>query len=260
MSDVELVLREQRGELTLLTLNRPERRNAMSLDLVIALRDALRDCMNDSQCRGIIVSGAGDHFCSGGDISGMTEERSIAESRRRMGIFHELARVIVAGAKPVIAAVDGYAAGAGFSLALAADYLVASDNAKFVCSFSRVGLQPDLGLLWTIRQRVGLGQAKRIIASARKVQVGEALELGLVDEVVAPEKLLDRAAEVCGEFTAGAPLPLAVMKQAYAWGIDTFEDALRNEMDNSPGLYLTRDHRAAVTAFLEKRTPEFRGE
>src|SRR5690554_6797412 len=150
-----------------------------------------------------------------------------------MEIFHHLARTIVAGPKPVIAAVEGYAAGAGFSLALNADYLVAGSDARFVSSFAKVGLQPDMGMLWTLRQRVGIGQAKRIIASARKVEAEEALALGLADEVVPNSALLDRALVVAGEFCANAPLPLAMMKRAYAWGLHTFEDALRNEMDNS---------------------------
>ena len=254
----QLVLSEQQGDVTLLTLNRPKVRNALSLDLIIAMQEAFDASIADPQCRALVVRGADGHFCAGGDVSGMQNERSIAESRRRMEIFHRLARTIVGGPKPVIAAVEGYAAGAGFSLALNADYLVAATDARFISSFAKVGLQPDMGMLWTLRQRVGIGQAKRIIASARKVEAEEAL--GLVDEVVANGDLLDRAIAVAREFTAGAPLPLAMMKRAYAWGLHTFEDALRNEMDNSPGLYLTRDHREAVAAFMEKRPPQFTGE
>lgn len=256
----ELVLSEPHGEVTLLTLNRPKARNALSMDLILAMQAAFDDCLADPACRAMVVRGAEGHFCSGGDVSGMQNERSIAESRRRMEIFHHLARTIVGGPKPVIAAVEGYAAGAGFSLALNADYLVAATDARFISSFAKVGLQPDMGMLWTLRQRVGIGQAKRIVASARKVEADEALALGLVDEVVANADLLDRAIAVAREFTAGAPLPLAMMKRAYARGLHTFEDALRNEMDNSPGLYLTRDHREAVAAFMEKRSPRFTGE
>ncbi|KJS08880.1 MAG: enoyl-CoA hydratase [Gammaproteobacteria bacterium BRH_c0] len=256
----QLVLSEQHGEVTLLTLNRPKARNAMSLDLILAMQVAFDQCMEDSSCRAIVVRGAEGHFCSGGDVSGMTNERSVAESRRRMEIFHHLARTIVAGPKPVIAAVEGFAAGAGFSLALNADYLVAATDAKFISSFAKVGLQPDMGMLWTLRQRVGLGQAKRIVATACKVEADEALALGLVDEVVANAELLERAITIAREFCANAPMPLAMMKRAYARGIHTFEDALRNEMDNSPALYLTKDHREAVVAFMEKRPPIFKGE
>lgn len=256
----QLVLNEQHGEITLLTLNRPKARNALSMDLILAMQTAFDQCLNNSECRAIVVCGAEGHFCSGGDVSGMTNERSVAESRRRMEIFHHLARTIVAGPKPVIAAVEGFAAGAGFSLALNADYLVAATDAKFISSFAKVGLQPDMGMLWTLRQRVGLGQAKRIIATARKVEADEALALGLVDEVVANDALLERAITIAREFCANAPMPLAMMKRAYARGIHTFEDALRNEMDNSPALYLTKDHREAVAAFMEKRPPVFTGE
>src|SRR5690606_25696920 len=111
-SMTELVLGEQHGAVALLTLNRPKARNALSLDLILAMQEAFDACIADPGCRAIVVRGAEGHFCSGGDLSGMQQERSIAESRRRMDIFHRLARTIVAGPKPVVAAVEGYAAGA----------------------------------------------------------------------------------------------------------------------------------------------------
>lgn len=256
----DTVLREDRDHIALLTIEVPESRNALSLEVIERLIERFRDCFADTDCRAIVLRGGGGHFCAGGNVKGMAAERTLGQSRQRLAVAHELSRLIVAGPKPVIAAVEGYAAGAGFSLALAADYLVAGSDAKFISSFTKVGLQPDMGMLWTLRQRVGLGQAKRIIASARKVVADEALALGLVDEVVNNDRLTDRALAAAREFSAGAPLPLAIMKAAYARGIHTFEDALRNEMDNSAALYLTRDHREAVSAFMEKRQPLFKGE
>src|SRR5690606_353364 len=136
----ELVLSEPHGEVTLRILNRPNARTALSPDLTLAMQAAFDDCLAAPACRAMVVRGAEGHFCSGGDVSGMQNERSIAESRRRMEIFHHLARTIVGGPKPVIAAVEGYAAGAGFSLALNTDYLVAATDARFNSSFAKVGL------------------------------------------------------------------------------------------------------------------------
>ena len=126
-------------------------------------------------------------------------------------------------------------------------------------SFAKVGLIPDLGLMWTLPQRIGLAEAKRMFATARTVAAEEALQLGLADMVVAPEVLLASAVEAARSFTVGAPMSMAILKAAYAKGIPTFEDVLRTEVDNQAALYLTKDHREAVAAFLEKRAPVFTG-
>jgi enoyl-CoA hydratase/carnithine racemase len=118
---------------------------------------------------------------------------------------------------------------------------------------------PDLGLLWTLPQRVGLAQAKRLMLSARVVAADEALRLGLVDELAEAGQALERAREVAREMAAHAPIAAALLKAAYARGINSLDDALGYEMDNQAALYLTQDHREAVAAFLEKRPPQFRG-
>lgn len=247
------------GPVAAVTLTNLKTRNALSRELLTELADQLDALGGDAACRAIVLTGAAGHFCSGGDVSGMAAERTLMVGRTRMTLGHRVMRAIVGGSKPVIAAVDGYAAGAGLSLAAAADYVVSSTNAKYVSSFAKVGLIPDLGLLWSLPQRIGLAEAKRMFATARVVQAEEALQLGLADVMVAPDALLPRALEIALEFSAGAPLPMALMKAAYASGIANFEDVLRTEMDNQAALYLTKDHREAVSAFLEKRAPQFRG-
>ncbi|MES2320758.1 MAG: enoyl-CoA hydratase/isomerase family protein [Pseudomonadota bacterium] len=254
-----LVTLEMRGPVAVLTLNNPKTRNALSRDLLLVLADYFDRLADDAGCRSIVLTGAEGHFCSGGDVSGMAAERTLMVGRTRMNLGHRVVRSIVAGAKPVIAAVEGYAAGAGLSLASAADYVVSSESAKYVSSFAKVGLIPDLGLMWTLPQRVGLAEAKRMFATARVVPAAEALTLGLADMVVAPENLLDSAVEMAHSFTVGAPLPMALMKAAYGSGIANFEDVLRTERDNQAALYLTKDHREAVSAFLDKRAPDFKG-
>ncbi|EEA01818.1 Enoyl-CoA hydratase/isomerase [Burkholderia sp. H160] len=255
----ELVLVEMQDGVAIVTLNNPKTRNALSRDLLMVLADQLETLRMDDGCRAIVLTGANGHFCSGGDVSGMSAERPLPVGRERMVIAHRVVRTLTQMGKPVVGAVEGYAAGAGFSLASACDYLVASFTAKFVSSFSKVGLLPDLGLMYTLPQRVGLAQAKRLLMSSRIVAAEEAQFLGITDRLAEPGEVISAALAVARELTANAPLSVALLKAAYARGITTLEDALAYEMDNQAALYLTNDHREAVAAFAEKRAPLFQG-
>ncbi|KSQ25010.1 enoyl-CoA hydratase/isomerase family protein [Pseudomonas aeruginosa] len=256
----ELVLQERHGAVAVVTLNNEKTRNALSRDMLFALAECLEGLNDDGDVRAIVLKGANGHFCSGGDVSGMSTERPLPVGRGRMVLGHRVIRAVLEGTKPVVALVEGYAAGAGFSLAMAADFVVAAPTAKFVSSFAKVGLIPDLGLLWTLPQRIGLAQAKRIFYSARVVASGEAAQLGIVDELLAEgTDLQARSLEIAAEFTANAPLSVALVRSALARGVTCLGDALDYEMDNQAALYLTRDHREAVDAFLNKRAPGFVG-
>ncbi len=255
----ELVLVESRGDLTVVTLNNPKTRNALSRDLLLLLADKLEALRVDNACRAVVLTGAQGHFCSGGDVSGMTAARTLPVGRERMVIAHRVVRLIAEMGKPVVAAVEGFAAGAGLSLAMAADGVVASNSAKFVSSFAKVSLLPDLGLLWTLPQRIGLAQTKRLLMSARVVAAEEGLRLGMVDELCETGQAVASAVAMATEMAAHAPISAALVKAAYARGINSLADALAYEMDNQAALYLTEDHREAVAAFLEKRPPVFRG-
>jgi len=255
----DLVVVEMQGGLAIVTLNNPKTRNALSRDLLLLLADKLEALRVDTACRAVVLTGANGQFCSGGDVSGMQAERPLPVGRERMVIAHRVVRLIVEMGKPVVAAVEGYAAGAGFSLAMAADYVVASETAKFVSSFAKVSLLPDLGLLWTLPQRVGIAQAKRLIMSARVVPANEGLGIGLVDEVCEAGQAVEQASRMATELSAHAPISAALVKSAYARGINVLGDALAYEMDNQAALYLTQDHREAVAAFMEKRSPVFKG-
>ena len=256
----EPVLFEQKDSIVTLTMNAAETRNALSGEILETLVELLEKSASDAACRAIVLTGGKEYFSSGGNINNMKAERTLPVARERVGLGGKLARAIMMNPKPVISAVEGYAAGAGFSLAVGADYVVASENAKFLAAFSKVGLLPDVGMLWSLVQRVSLGQAKRMIASARKVEAEEAFQLGIVDKLVPVGSALEEAIVVAKEFTSGAPLPFAIMKQAYATGISGLEDALRCEMQAQSSLYLTKDHRAAVLAYLDKQVPIFKGE
>jgi 2-(1,2-epoxy-1,2-dihydrophenyl)acetyl-CoA isomerase len=256
----DLVLLERHGVVAVVTLNNAKTRNALSRDLLTVLADCLEALNDDVECRAIVLNGANGHFCSGGDVSGMSAERPLPVGRGRMVLGHRVVKAMVSGNKPVIAAVQGYAAGAGFSLAAAADYVVAAPDAKFVSSFAKVGLVPDLGLLWSLPQRIGVAQARRLFYSAAVVEAEEGLRLGIIDTLVADaDDLLSTALNLAHSFTAHAPLSVALVRSALSRGMGTLDEALGYEMDNQAALYLTQDHREAVEAFMAKRAPHFRG-
>lgn len=257
MSDI--VKLERREKVAIVTLDNTATRNAMSRDLLLALRDRLAELRHDPDCRAIVLTGAGGHFCSGGDLSGMKLERTLPMARMRMELAHQVVRGIVESTKPVVAAVDGFAAGAGLSLAACCDFVVAASDARFMASFGKVGLLPDMALFWTLPQRIGLAESKRMIASVRIVPAAEAYELGLVDHVVEPGSTLNAACAVAADCTVASPNTVSLMKSAFA-SLGRLDDALRWEMDNQSAMFLTRDHREGVNAFFDKRPPDFKGE
>lgn len=256
----DLVLCAVEDGVAIVTLNNPRTRNALSRDMLLQLGDRLEALRIDAGCRAVLLQGAGGTFCSGGDVSGMQERRTLPIGRERMVIAHRCVQLIRQMGKPVVSAVEGNAAGAGFSLALVADYVVAARDAKFVSGFAKVGLIPDMGLMHSLMTRAGLGQAKRLLMSSRPVGGEEAHRLGIVDQLAEPGEALAEARAVALEMAAHAPIPVALIKAAYARGMARLEDALDFEMDNQAALYLTADHREAVAAFIDKRRPRFGGE
>lgn len=167
------VTSECTDSIRLITLSRPQRRNALSPALRNQLIDAIESAMQEPACRVLVLTGANGHFCAGGDI-GSFEPISAIAGRTRMQDAQRLARAVTLGDKPVIAAVEGHASGAGLCLAAACDIVVASASAKFTCSFNRVGLLPDLGGLWSIPQRIGLGRTKMLMLSGKTLCASEA--------------------------------------------------------------------------------------
>lgn len=250
-SDPVLVARDD--ALVTLTLNAPERRNALSVAMRRALADALEEIEADRSVRVVILTGTGEHFCSGGDLAGM-EVGSLAEGRERMRQTHRLVRLMVQARVPIIVAVEGWCAGAGISLACASDHVIAGEGARFVASFGKVGLLPDLGLLHTLPLRVGQGRARELLLFGETVDASRALAIGLVDRVVPAGEALAAARQRAALLAAQAPLTLALTKAALAAGL---EAALAREQDIQAALYLTPDHAEGKAAFLEKRPPRF---
>lgn len=249
-------LQERReGEIAILTLDNPARRNALSMEMRQRMIEALRRLETDADIRALVLTGAGGHFCAGGDITGQGSA-SLAAGRERFRVTHEMARLMVGGSKPIVAAVEGWAAGAGLSLALLCDTVVAADSAKFSAPFGKLGLVGDLGLMHTLPQRVGEGRARQILLYGEPVDAAQALAIGLIDRIAPAGAALDAALERARTLAASAPLPLAVTRRYLSRGLDS---VLEWERDMQAALMTTEDHGEGRAAFLEKRAPRFTG-
>ncbi|REG58491.1 short chain enoyl-CoA hydratase /enoyl-CoA hydratase [Paraburkholderia sp. BL6669N2] len=248
------------GTVAVVTLNNPGRRNAMGRQMRQLLRDTMHRLISaDPESRAIVLTGAGEHFCAGADISEMTK-RTILQSRENLAESCVVVRDMLAGAKPVVAAVEGVAFGAGLSLAVATDYVVAASNARFCAAFMRVGLIPDTGILWTLPEKIGMARAREMLTLAMEIDGIKAGEFGLANQVVEPGAALAAAIELARNLGEQPPLGVALLKAALTEGASTMELALRAEIDYQPVLRLSKDHQAACQAFFDKTTPVFTGQ
>jgi 2-(1,2-epoxy-1,2-dihydrophenyl)acetyl-CoA isomerase len=247
-----------RGQVRVLTLNRPATRNAIDLELRVVLAEAIEGAMADDTVRVIVVTGAGGTFCSGGDISTMRRQGGDA-IRTRTQAVQRVIRAIWNGQKPVVAAVEGYAVGAGAALALACDRVVAAADSTFAISFTRVGIAGDMGIFASLPARAGAGVARQLMLLPRTLTGQEALRLGLADAVAEPGRALASALDDADAIAAGPPLALAGIKAMLAqWPADPGE-ILDREVDLQARLMDTDDFAEGIAAFRERRQPAFRG-
>ncbi|MCA3255855.1 MAG: enoyl-CoA hydratase/isomerase family protein [Alphaproteobacteria bacterium] len=256
---MSVVRSERRGAVAVLTLDLPEKRNALSTQMRLDLGAALDAAILDKDVRAIVLTGGGGHFCAGGDISEMTLSADPVVAVYRLRLLHHCIRVIHGGQKPVVAAVEGAAAGAGTALAAACDHVVAARNARFSASFVNIGLAPDSGLQFTLAQRIGAGRARRLALEGTTFDAVEAHAMGLVDTLAEPGGALDAALPVAERLAAKAPLAVAAIKSAFAQGAASLDEALALELDLQPRLLGSADHAEAREAFFAKRTPVFSG-
>jgi 2-(1,2-epoxy-1,2-dihydrophenyl)acetyl-CoA isomerase len=247
--------RAQEGATAVLTLDYPARRNALAMPMRVALVDALEAIEGDASVRAVVITGEGGTFCAGGDISGM-DVADLASGRERFRLTHRLVRLVIKSAKPVLAAVEGHCVGAGLSLAMCCDTVVAAADARFAAGFGRVGLIADLGLLHTLPARIGQGRARQVFLYGETVDAVSAERIGMVERVVEPGQALAAAIERARQFAEAAPLPIALTKQFLAAGLD---QALDWEREVQSTLFLTADHAEGKAAFLGKRKPRFSG-
>ena len=250
---------EKDGSIAVLTLDRPERLNAMADPMWDALYEHLGKIAVDDAIRAVILTGAGRAFCSGGDVTGMAKS-DIVSGRARSQRRHRTVQALYNLEKPVIAAVRGAVYGIGNALALACDLIVASDTAKFSMAFKKVGLVPDGGAIFFLTQYLGIARAKDLVYTARVVPADEALKLGLVMRVVPDDKLDSAARALAVEMADSATYALALAKKMFqSMFVPTLEQLLEMETLASGAVRLTHDHKEGVEAFKEKRAPKFLG-
>jgi 2-(1,2-epoxy-1,2-dihydrophenyl)acetyl-CoA isomerase len=256
-----------------ITLNRPEKRNALSDALTPALRESLLTLERDPMVRCVVITGAGTAFCAGGDVSRMgggAQDSSSAptpaaptveDAARTLKHRQEtLTLRLFELAKPTIASLPGAAAGAGFSIALACDLRIAAQSAFVTTAFANIGLSGDYGASWFLTRLVGSARAKELFFTARRVAAAEALALGIFNEVVADGELRGRTAQLAKAIASGPPIALRYMKENLNRAVDAdLRTCLAMEADRMARSARTDDHKEAVQAFLGKRKPSFTG-
>jgi 2-(1,2-epoxy-1,2-dihydrophenyl)acetyl-CoA isomerase len=241
-----------------LTLNRPDALNALNAELRRALSAAIKSAARDAANRAVVITGAGRGFCAGADLRGGSGERDFRAVLTAE--YNPLIAAIRGLPKPVVAAVNGVAAGAGVSLALAADLVVASEDARFVPAFNRIGLVPDSGMARVLVRALGRHRAFEILVGERQLGATDARDLGLVAAVVPGEQLADAARELAQRLAAGPTVGIGLTKRLLNAAEDaTLPDALRLEAELQALAGRTDDHAEGVAAFAEKRDPTFTG-
>jgi 2-(1,2-epoxy-1,2-dihydrophenyl)acetyl-CoA isomerase len=256
----EAVLREVDGSIAVLTLNRPEVRNAVDRRMALELQQALDEAA-DPAIRAVLLTGAGGAFCSGQDLRAFAGEGGPPPAG---AIVQETWNPVVLRLrrleKPVLAAIDGPAIGAGMSLALACDVRIAGEGATLSLGFARIGLMPDAGATWLLPRLIGLGRAQELVLSGRPVPAAEALALGLVEFVVADGQVMEEAREMASALAEGPTFAYAMGKHALGRSFElSLEEALEQEADLQDRTSRTRDAAEGLRAFLEKRSPAFGG-
>lgn len=257
---MDSVLCEIKNGVAYVTLNQPERGNAFSPEIKAGLTGILRELRGDYSVRAIVFTGAGKLFSAGGDISSMGDRQNCLEGRDRMRLAVDWLKELVNIEKPTIAAVNGAAAGGGLSLALACDFIVSAESAKFISSFGNIGLVADMASMYFLPRRVGMAKAKEIALWGTPMAAAEAKEIGLVDMVVPLERLLPSVKEMAEALAKRPTYAVGMTKKMINASFETdFNTFLDMEVNYQAVAFQTEDHKNAVHAFLEKKAPQFIG-
>jgi enoyl-CoA hydratase len=258
------ILVEQHDAVVILTFNRPERMNTMGGSLVEDTIAALADYQQDHQVRAVVITGSGDRaFCAGADVQNLHDsarEATAMERRRYVQSAQQLTLAIRQLEKPVIAAVNGVAAGGGCDIALACDIRMASERARFGEVFARIGLFPGTGGTYFLPRIVGIAKALELIWTGEMIDAREAERIGLVSRVVPAEELMTTSLALAQRLTQGPPLAISLAKSAVYRGLDLDIHAAFEYAATAESITLTsKDHQEGVQAFREKRSPQFCG-
>ncbi|GAA0363254.1 enoyl-CoA hydratase-related protein [Actinoallomurus spadix] len=258
----ESVLYDLADGVATIGLNRPDAMNSLTTETKEALRAAVERARDDSAVRAVILTGSGRAFSAGQDLR---EHAANLEAGRGLagaiaGHYNPIVLALAAMPKPVIAAINGVAAGAGLSFALACDLRIASEKASFATAFTRIGLAPDSGLSWTLQRLVGRAKATELLLLAEPLRAPEALELGLVNRVVPADRLDAEARELARRLAAGPTVAYGAVKAALDHAATSdLAGALAKEAELQDACAATADHAAATKAFLKKEEPVFEG-
>ena len=261
------LLESNEGGIATLTMNRPEARNALTREMMLALAEALQRLAADPGVRLVVLTGAGNAFCSGGDVKGfarsaagapatMSFDQKVTDLRARM----EVSRWLHEMPKPTLAVIPGPAAGAGLSLALACDLRIAADDAKLTTAFSKIGLSGDFGGSFFLNHLVGAAKAREMYFTGQVVLGAEAQRIGLVNRAVPAALLADAARAWAAELAALPTIAIGYMKRNLNVGLrGSLAEVLDAEAIHMVRTFETSDHKGAATAFVEKRAPRFEG-
>jgi 2-(1,2-epoxy-1,2-dihydrophenyl)acetyl-CoA isomerase len=263
-AEPEPVLLDVRDGVATVTLNRPEAMNSLDVATKVALRDTVRQVADDPAVRCVVLTAVGRAFCVGQDLK---EHVGLLESGGSDALFRTVpdhynptVTALATMAKPVVAAVNGVAAGAGASLAFACDYRLVAETAGFNLAFSGIALSCDTGASWTLPRLVGRAKALELLYEPRTIPADEALALGLASRLVPAEQLHAEAQALAARLAAGPTVALGAIRRSVAFSAThTFEESLAHEAEMMTLTGSTEDHRAAVASFVAKEKPTFRG-
>lgn len=263
MSQYQAIVYAVDGPTAILRLNRPDRLNAIGGPMREEIWSVLEMVRRTADIRVLVITGEGRGFCAGGDIENLKRLRESRDEHGFRAILSRgrgIAQFIRALPKPVIAAVNGPCAGAGFSLALSCDIRIASDRASFGPTFARIGLHPDWGGSWTLPRLVGTAQACELVFKGTMVSADEAKRIGLANRVVPHDRLMPDVLEMASQMAQNSPGVLRLAKESIYRSLTAdFDAAVQRETDAQMECFNSEDFLEGVTAFLEKRPPQFRG-
>lgn len=261
MSDSDTILSALADGVLALTLNRPDKLNSFNEEMHVALRTEFERAHADDEVRAVLLTGAGRGFCAGQDLGDRDPSKGVPDLGYTIETYYNpLLRLVRSLEKPVICAVNGVAAGAGANIALACDITLAARSARFIQSFSKIGLVPDSGGTWSLPRLIGEARAKALTLTAEPLSAERAAEWGLIWSVVDDDKLLDEAYNLALRLAAGPTHGLGMTKRAIqAAATNSLDQQLDLERDIQREAGRSADYAEGVAAFLQKRKPEFKG-